>query len=340
MTAESTFAELVGRHEPPTGDIGLEIEVEGRRLPVLQYAPTGRRPDSGEPSTYWTTTRDGSLRGREAWEYIFVEPLSMEQVNVALEEMRSYFKSYDARVDNTMRAGVHVHINVNNMTPRQIFTFATAYYLLEEILTANCGFGRQGNHHALRLKDAYNIVSYLCNALSVGSLRELNTNDIRYAALNWNSLFNHGSIEFRQKGTNECSFEDIYEWVNVLWLIKENSIANFSTPADLVAAFSGQGGEQIVRTLIPDMLLAEKFVFAVEGWQASMRDCSRLVQDFAFIIPDVEAWRDTFTRRRRNRSFEEAVEELRYRQAPLPSGMGVNPEPMEELDSPFEDDEE
>ena len=312
---ESTIGQMFDRHNL-SGDIGLEIEVEGRRLPTFTYEPNALPDQPNSPvylSQYWTTTRDGSLRGREAWEYIFAQPLPFTEVSNALEDMRKRFEQNSATVDNTMRAGVHVHINVNSLNVRQVFTFATAYYLLEEILTANAGFGRQGNHHALRLKDAYNVVTRLTTALSIGHLRELNTNDVRYAALNWNSLFNHGSLEFRQKGTNTCSFDDIYEWVSVLWSIKENAIANFATPLDVVAAFSGQGGDHLIRTLLPDFVLADKYVFGIEGWQVSIREHSRIVQDFAFIYQTIEEWEEVFGRvedtprprnRRSNRFFE------------------------------------
>lgn len=219
------------------GDVGLEIEVEGRRM-----------PNTTSVEKYWRIEHDGSLRGEEAREFVMTAPLPISDVHKALTELDNAFNSHNSRVGNSIRAGVHCHINVQDLTVKQMINFAVAYYVLEEVLVDYCGEHRIGNHFCLRAKDAEYIIQALSRVARERSLGSLDTDQLRYASLNFRSLFRYGSLEFRSMGTSR-DLSRIQVWADTLHNIKEVAI-KYDDPQDIITSISGDGVLDFCRHLL------------------------------------------------------------------------------------------
>ena len=106
------------------GDLGIEIEVEGLNLPVIR--------------SYWNEEYDGSLRG-ECKEFVLKKPSSLAGVVKALNHLDKAYIERGTEVFESVRAGVHVHVNVQKLTTVELFSFMTAYIIFEDLLVNFCG---------------------------------------------------------------------------------------------------------------------------------------------------------------------------------------------------------
>lgn len=207
------------------GDVGIEIECEGKKIQVLD-------------GKYWKTEQDGSLRGRfpdEASEFVLKKPIDVKEVIPAMEELINHQK--DAKLDFGYRTSVHVHVNVQDLTSDELMNFIYTYLLLEEPLVNFCGRERKGNRFCLRVQDAEGFVFTLADVFRQGvpAAIRLDENSIRYSSLNIASLRKYGSIEFRaMRGNMDAELINI--WCNSLVSLREFS-KQFKEPKDVVRAF-------------------------------------------------------------------------------------------------------
>lgn len=202
-------------------EVGIEIEVEATR-----DVPSAKK---------WRTEQDGSLRGPFTAEYV-TKPIMRNEVKEYLDSLRDDFKAVNSEVRYTIRAGVHVHVNCQDMTLMEMLTFASVYYIMEDALTQFCGEDRAGNHFCLRISDTDYVIDRIVRCLQEDHIGHLHTDNIRYSALNYNALFKYGTLEFRAMATLP-NFEKVEEWIDILMGLKDYS-KNFGSPADVVEAFS------------------------------------------------------------------------------------------------------
>lgn len=253
------------------GAFGVEIEVEGSPLPVPQF-------------TNWRVEADGSLRGESA-EYVLNSPMNLSGVVDALAELRRRFTESETNIHNSIRAGIHIHVNINDLTIPQLFAFLTCYYLVEAPITRKAGHNRSGNLFALRLEDAYGTIPYLTNFLKSGDTSYLgNNNSIRYAACNLSSLGKYGSVEFRQLGTSKDFDVKIKRWCELLGTLRENSL-HFSSLREIIYALSGEGATNFVTSILGRQL-ADEFVFNEPDYAEKIMEYSRYVQDYVFCVTE------------------------------------------------------
>ena len=221
------------------GDFGIEIEAEG----TPTYMPISE--------STWQSTVDGSLKDAGAKEYVLKQPLDYDPACAAVIDLYQKIRQVGGSVRDSMRAGVHIHVNCNNMNFKEIFTFVAAYYCLEDCLTANFGEDRIGNLFCLRLTDA----SYVNGVIKTffdkkQAIEFFFTNEnLRYAALNLNALYKFGSLEFRAMKTPDRP-QPILDWLTLLRNLRVNSLVNFKSPAEVLSAFSANGEEAIVKLLL------------------------------------------------------------------------------------------
>ena len=97
-TVKEVFGISPARYQK--NDWGLEIEIEGENL-----AHPG--------SDVWRLDRDGSLVGNSL-EYILAKPLPMKDVHLHLDDLINTMKLNSSTIKDSVRAGVHVHRNVQN----------------------------------------------------------------------------------------------------------------------------------------------------------------------------------------------------------------------------------
>lgn len=204
------------------GDVGIEIELEGEHLPR-------------DVNKFWRVEYDGSLND-SGLEYVLTKPLSIKQAKYALSNLKGDFKHNKAVVDDSVRAGVHVHINVQELTLVELYNFITLYVILEELLVKFCGKTRQGNLFCLRIKDAEYLMEMIKQSIEEGNLSCLNTQMIRYSSMNLNAISKYGSVEFRAMRGSD-NFGLIYTWAEMLLSLREYA-RKFDSPAQMISVIS------------------------------------------------------------------------------------------------------
>jgi len=174
--------------------VGIEIEME--RYDFL-----------AEDLVYWSCVGDGSLRnnGIEFVSHI----LGSKDIAPALDEIGPRINKYS----DSWRAGIHVHVNVNNLTFAELMSACKLYALLEPLLFTWEGNNRDKSNfcppwsvlptHPKALADmlrcintdhgGYRPTAHDCLQTmkrTIGNLR-------KYSAVNLASVYKHGTIEFR-----------------------------------------------------------------------------------------------------------------------------------------------
>lgn len=222
--------------KPQAGAIGVEIEVEADNM-----------PSADSVCNHWRLERDASLRG-ESGEFVLRRPLDIKDLDKAFDEITNAMVNHGTRVRPTYRAGVHVHVNVQDLTPKQLITFISLYFIFEEVLLSYCDKSRAGNHFCLRMSDASYSLDMITDAIMKSDLQSLNTEDLRYASLNITSLFKYGSIEFRALEST-TDFNKIKEWATVLNQLKEWA-KTISDPSKILGEASAMGFEEFAKAVL------------------------------------------------------------------------------------------
>lgn len=247
------------------GDLGVEIEVEGTNLPMC--------------AKYWNNEHDGSLKGDETREYVLKVPSSLDDVGVALDYLQSRYVYNDTVVDESIRAGVHVHVNCQNLSMTQLYTFMCVYLVLENVLVKWCGQSREGNLFCLRSSDAEALLTNIREAAITKEFRAILFSDnLRYASMNVKALGNYGSLEFRSmRGTRDLNL--VHKWAKVLLGLREFS-KTFNNPSEIINQFSMLGPSGFMRGALGD----EYENFSCEDEEALLWEGARNAQDIAFCV--------------------------------------------------------
>lgn len=205
------------------GEFGLEIEVEGSRLPF------GR-------TEFWLSHADHSLRG-ESCEYVLSKPLSLDNVSKAIIALKEKFQEYGTVVNESPRTSVHVHRNVTSFMYQEVYTLATLYFLFENVLSRFAGEDRQGNMYCLQASDAEFLILQIVSAINREEYFGHIANDhIRYSGLNFKPIFTFGSLEFRSfRGS--VNHDDIMQWIRIIDALVESS-KTFNSPLEVVTFFA------------------------------------------------------------------------------------------------------
>lgn len=215
---------ILGRPEPKAGDVGIEIEVEGHE--PLPPAPR---------NSCWVSKEEGSLRyhGRE---YITNEPQVLNDALLAsLTDLSKHLNKKDIVIENSPRTSVHIHVNVTDLHMTQMWTGACAFWLVENMLLEYCGPERVSNLFCLRIQDAEGVLKYVQRDLNSDRplVNHLNTDQVRYAALNLNAASKFGSLEVRcMRGTTDPVL--IYTWSKLVHRIIHEAHKKHNNPADLM----------------------------------------------------------------------------------------------------------
>lgn len=238
---------VMGLAEPKRGDVGLELEVEGlAALPVVN-----------EKS--WKTKSDDSLRGFAA-EYVNNRPIpcdhkKLERIKYLTDKLNDPAVQL---IKDSPRTSLHVHVNVTGLSPVQVWNVASAYWLVENLLTKYCGEDtREGNYFCLRLADAEAVMGYIANDLKRTDrpFRSLRTDKIRYMGQNLKAIGDFGSLEYRaMRGTTDPHTID--KWSNELINLR-NKAALFDSPATMLDAYYKIGPEEFSSLLFSPQFISE-----------------------------------------------------------------------------------
>lgn len=244
------------------GDVGVEIEVEGRNLPL--------------GNKYWRREVDGSLRGAENAEYVLRTPLTLNQLSLALKSLALDYKTCKATIDDSVRAGVHVHVNVQELNVVQLYNYITLYLVFEELLTKFCGSTREGNLFCLRACDAEFLIQALQYTAQSRRYRTLVTDDLRYAAINVKALGNYGSLEFRAMRSTK-DFDVLQTWATILVMLREKA-KEFFEPTDIINGFSEGESSGFLGRIFGEYAELLKF----DGYERALVRGVRIAQEIAF----------------------------------------------------------
>lgn len=257
-----------------TGEVGLEIEVEGNKFPKNETI------GSAIPLP-WVYHKDGSLRGQDNAEYVLKAPIKFDAVPDAIKILWDLFAAYGSKLDVSNRTSVHVHLNAQKFHLNRLAAFLGMYFSVEEMLTEWCGDHRVGNLFCLRAKDATAIVTHLKKFIQADGSYELREG-LHYAGLNAHALYKFGSIEIRSlRGCTEP--QTILDWVAILRRIYEKS-ADFPDPRLIPDSLSSDGPMAYL-----DMVLGEHRSTVINGigWtidkvRGSLYEGIRLAQDICY----------------------------------------------------------
>lgn len=255
---------------PTKGDVGIEIEVEGRNLPASANLV--------EP---WCRKEDHSLRGQENAEYVIRAPIPFDNVSGDLDRLWGIFKECKTKFDESNRTSVHVHLNVQSWHLNRLTTFLGMYYCLEEILTEWCGEHRVGNLFCLRAKDAPAIIQYIRAFIRNDGHVVLQEN-LHYSGLNLHALRKFGSLEIRTlRGVSNPDV--IKDWIEILRRLYELS-KDYPDPRMFVDQFSAIGPLQLFDELLGGQASKVRSVISMtdEDVRESMYEGIRLAQDVCY----------------------------------------------------------
>lgn len=206
---------------------GIELEYENVDLP-------GRNP------RLWTTTGDGSLRNNGV-EFVS-SVLSREEMPQALDLVEEFLRPL--RPNPSPRCGIHVHLNMRPHTVGQLFSFLTAYVLLEPSIFQHFCPERLTSSFCVPLYKNNNVLSRAHEAVQSARRGErlplsnlVNTS--KYSAMNLASLLRFGTVESRQLPAT-TDFRLLRRWINMLTRLYDNSV-RYTDPARVVAIYDGLG---------------------------------------------------------------------------------------------------
>lgn len=190
--------------------IGIEVEVENISYDVNAVG--------------WDSVADGSLRnhGRE-----FVSVPHSADSSVALLE--HLFKKLNEKnePDFSNRTSVHVHLNVLDMTPKQVQTMTLLYLVAERLIYKFVGKAREESIYCVPLYASayYDKIKLALSANGVATLRRLSKNWHKYSGYNMCPITTQGTVEFRHMyGTSDISV--LKSWINLIVDLRNSAINN------------------------------------------------------------------------------------------------------------------
>lgn len=246
-----------------TGEIGIEIELEGSSFPT-------------KLEKYWQAKPDGSLRGVSI-EYILTKPLSRSTYAKALKYLTNEQEERGTTLKNTGNAGIHIHINVQEMSMVQVYNFICLYLIYEDILMSFCGESREGNFFCLRSKDAEYLLKVLIESAKEEHWGNFRGGNLRYASINVGALSKFGSLEFR--GMRSPTDNDtIILWVETLLKLKD-AAKRYKTPKHVIEAFSIEGQEYFTKNIFG---IFSKKIFKDYNWGEQLIEGMWRAQDVAY----------------------------------------------------------
>ncbi len=143
---------------------GVEIELENYK---------GKENFGGDFGQYWNVTDDPSLR--HGVEFVST-PLSANQMKMALDKAHKLISK--SKLTSGSRCGIHVHVNMLNLTWGQMWSFIALYSLLEPEVFAKWAPERHENHFCVPIFWNTKMVNEL--GRDINFLRSFNVGDVEW----------------------------------------------------------------------------------------------------------------------------------------------------------------
>lgn len=190
----NTPAARIGKKVKNTDKIGIEIELEKVNI---------KNPRVND--FLWKIQEDGSLknRGKE-----FTICIYSNKVLEALANLKENLSSYEA----SPRTGIHIHLNIGDLSMEEILLFVYIYYIFETPLIKYTG-GRFKNNFCVPLNESWSL-----DPTSLLNWKKYNAINV-FPKLHTNPDIRLSTIEFRQMKGN-FNEEYINTWVQLIMAMK------------------------------------------------------------------------------------------------------------------------
>lgn len=250
------------------GSVAVELEVETQN------------PTEGLSIPGWIRKKEDSLRGFGS-EWVSDGPQALFTLKQNLQVLCDTLNGDAYKAERECpRAGLHVHLNVGNLTPRQYWTGVTAYWVVENCLFNTFGYDRKSNLFCLRLKDAEGVLNFVQQDLRHSlPFKYINTDSIRYAGQNLNATPKFGSVEYRGMPSTTDP-DQIYKWGSELYLMFSNAVAIYSSPSHILDTYIQRGADVILSSLFSSSFVEE--LKSHHGWREDVEQNILPLCDLAY----------------------------------------------------------
>lgn len=218
-----------------SGDIGIEIEMEGNR------------PLPNDVKVPWMAKSDGSLRNHGI-EYVS-EPLLMREVHPSMEALMKSLEGAEW-IRKCPRTSTHIHINVLEHTVVEYINALVIAWMVDNVLLKHCDKFREANQYCLRLRDAEDVLRQLYSFLDSMQFNRLHEDTLKYASINIFTIHKFGTIEFRAMD-GDVSVDRVTNWVKLCYQTVQSG-KKFKTPDEIIKVYHKEGVDKFLASVYDD----------------------------------------------------------------------------------------
>jgi hypothetical protein len=203
----------------PKGDVGIEIETEGRNLPA------------GKVTGTFIGKEDGSLR--HGMEYVST-PTPAKEAHVRVSNLAAKLVEHGAIVEPTYRSSTHIHVNYCDYRWRDVLGTMVAWAVLEPVVFSMMPPGRDGSLFCVSSYDSGDLADYtdqLCGQIGNSFGAGYNPRG-KYSSLNLTRLSDLGTMEYRvfPSSMDGKQIQTWVDWViNIRTLVQKQDDPSFLT---------------------------------------------------------------------------------------------------------------
>lgn len=202
----------------PTQCIGIEIEIEQAANFEFKLL---------ENTNLWKRVKEGSLRN-DGREFATVGMgLLGSGLTRAINDFEKALKKCEA-TEVSYRTAIHIHLDVTDMTMQEFKTFLVLYCIYEMQLFQWEGNNRDGNIYCVPWAASAGLPAKVAGLFGHTKhdyfIDYLHKHFRKYAALNLESLYRFGTVEFRHLLTTK-DMQKVRNWINIIMQLKHSSRA-------------------------------------------------------------------------------------------------------------------
>jgi hypothetical protein len=264
--SSTTFARFFVKQVEYPG-CGVEVEVEGHGLPT----PT--------ISAFWERKEEGSLRA--GCEYVSHGCIESKKLEPAMEQLFHALDKKPCKVNEEQpRSSIHVHVNMQPYTMTQVRTICTVIILLDGLMSEYCG--RTKNLFCKPLSTSEDTVFSLAElsdwSCSTGNnpFSRLESDLHKYSSVNFSSLFNFGTVEFRAH--KYAGKRDAMVWIKALDDLPKRITKMWDTPREFLDWYYKSTKEDLLKVCFGTAMRLR--LMQVPQWEQHIADNRQLAVKF------------------------------------------------------------
>jgi len=261
----------------PDNMVGIEIEIEG--VSTMDSVWTS----NSEFTNYWEVVEDPSLRN--GVELRFRGPLFGDDVIKALQAVDTLLK--EVSFSTSLRTSTHVHFDLSAFeTTKDLLKLLALAGIFEPALFKYVGQDRDKSIYCIPYLSSRGDFSAISSLIRKPELHDRSIG--RYQAINLQSIFAHGTVEFRHAKAY-TTYDGLLDWVNILGsIVKYASEGDFEVE-DLATLCSSKHPVDFLEEVFPDH--HEKLIYI--GLQEDISRSVRAVDDMIHFqeLRGLEAYR-------------------------------------------------